>query len=60
MPDGAVVWGDLSLAGVRDAGGALTVVIAQIVDATEAVEARRALATHREVVPSAGENAPTS
>ena len=57
LPDGAVVWGDLSLAGVRDAGGALTVVIAQIVDATEAVEARRALATSEKRYRLLAENA---
>lgn len=57
LPDGDVVWGDLSVVGVRDEHGDLTVIIAQVVDATEAVEARDALATSEQRYRLLAENA---
>ncbi len=47
-PDGHVVWGDLSVAGVRDDDGRVIYLIAQIVDITELVRNREELADSRE------------
>ncbi len=43
-PDGSVVWGDLSVSCVRDADGQVRHFISQIVDITELVQQRHALA----------------
>lgn len=43
-PDGAVVWGDLSVSCVRDREGEVQYFIAQILDVTESVQARLDLA----------------
>ncbi len=48
-PDGSVMWGDLSVAAVRDAVGTVTYFISQIIDVTEKVtsaERYRILAEH--------------
>ena len=47
-PDGRVVWGDLSVAGVRDDQGQVIYLIAQILDITELVRNREELADSRE------------
>ena len=47
-PDGQVVWGDLSVAAVRDDRGAVKSLIAQIMDVTELVTGREELADSRE------------
>jgi diguanylate cyclase (GGDEF)-like protein/PAS domain S-box-containing protein len=47
-PDGTVVWGDLSVAGVRDEQGRVIYLIAQILDITELVRNREELADSRE------------
>ena len=43
-PDGSIVWGDLSVACVRDSSGSVRYFVSQIVDATDAVTARAAVA----------------
>lgn len=47
-PDGAVVWADLSVSAVRDESGRLINFLSQIIDISESVSARRALATSEE------------
>ncbi len=47
-PDNSVVWGDLSVAGVRDQDGRVIYLIAQILDITELVRNREELADSRE------------
>ncbi|MBK9739221.1 MAG: PAS domain S-box protein [Actinobacteria bacterium] len=47
-PDGGIVFGDVTVKGVRSGDGALTYFIAQIVDVTEQVRARDALADSEE------------
>ena len=41
-PDGSVLWGDLMVAGVRDAAGGVACFVIQIIDVTERVEAEAA------------------
>ena len=52
-PDGSSVWGDLSVSCVRDSDGSVRYFVSQIVDVTEAVTARAAVAAsqarHREM-----------
>lgn len=43
-PDGAVLWGDLSVGAVRDPSGSVRFFVSQVVDMTDLVEAREALA----------------
>ncbi len=47
-PDDSIVWGDLSVAGIRDHDGDLKYFIAQILDITELVRGREELAASRE------------
>ena len=47
-PDGTVVWADLTVSGVRSKGGQLGHLMAQVVDITESVRAREALARSEE------------
>ncbi len=47
-PDGAVVWGDLSVSCVREGSGEVKYFISQITDVTVAVESREALADFEE------------
>lgn len=47
-PDGAVVWADLAVSCVRNADGEVMYYLSQIVDITESVTAREALATSEE------------
>jgi diguanylate cyclase (GGDEF)-like protein/PAS domain S-box-containing protein len=47
-PDSTVVWADLSVSAVRDDTGRLLNFLSQIIDITESVHARRALATSEE------------
>jgi diguanylate cyclase (GGDEF)-like protein/PAS domain S-box-containing protein len=42
-PDGSTVWGDLSAVSIRDEAGQPVVYVAQVIDASEAVSARREL-----------------
>lgn len=46
--NGAVIWADLSVSCVRDDSGHVLYYLSQIIDITDAVEARRALATSEE------------
>ena len=47
-PDGAVIWADLAVSCVRNADGEVMYYLSQIVDITESVTAREALATSEE------------
>lgn len=47
-PDATVVWADLSVSGVRDDSGELLYYLSQVIDITDSVVARRALATSEE------------
>ncbi len=47
-PDGTVVWADLTVSGVRAEDGRLAHLMAQVVDITESVHAREALARSEE------------
>jgi diguanylate cyclase (GGDEF)-like protein/PAS domain S-box-containing protein len=44
-PDGDVVWADLTVSGVRDEHGSLRHFVSQIIDITDSVQAREALAS---------------
>ncbi|MFN8125331.1 MAG: PAS domain S-box protein [Candidatus Nanopelagicales bacterium] len=47
-PDGAAVWGDLSVGSIRDENGEVQILISQIADITEQRRARQALAESEE------------
>jgi len=56
-PDGSVVWGDLSVAVIRDGDGIVTLLIKQVLDITEVVTAQRELAAQKERFQLLAENA---
>lgn len=47
-PDGGIVWGDLSVAAIRDTDGNVTMVIKQILDITKVVTAQQELTAQKE------------